>query len=181
MNISLIKVKLKNNIECILRGPSLSDTQAILQSYNQALKETEYLAGIPDLISEEDEELYIKNIIDSEDTWMIVAFHENKVVASASVSGKEGKFAHRATCGLYVLKDYWNLGLGTHLMYWIVNTALTNGYEQVELTVVSENKRAINLYEKFGFQIYGFKPRLIKYNDKYLNGYTMVRFLTFPN
>ena len=36
------------------------------------------------------------------------------------------------------------------------------GYEQLELDVVSENKRAIALYESLGFVEYGRNPRGFK-------------------
>ena len=39
------------------------------------------------------------------------------------------------------------------------------GLEMIELEVVCENKRAIALYEKHGFRIYGTRPHSFKYRD----------------
>lgn len=39
------------------------------------------------------------------------------------------------------------------------------GYEQVELTVASKNKRALGLYHKYGFTVYGTRPHGMKYPD----------------
>ena len=41
----------------------------------------------------------------------------------------------------------------------------SQGYEQVELTVVGGNERALRLYESFGFKEYGRLPNANKYDD----------------
>ena len=38
-------------------------------------------------------------------------------------------------------------------------------YEQLELEVVAENERAIALYNKFGFELYGTRENTFKYRD----------------
>jgi len=47
----------------------------------------------------------------------------------------------------------------------VLNKAKEAGYEQAELEVISENKRAVALYEKFGFVKYGTLPDNMKYSD----------------
>ena len=52
------------------------------------------------------------------------------------------------------------------------------GFEQVELEVVAKNRRALNLYLKYGFTVYGTRPHGIKYADgSYADDYLMVRLL----
>lgn len=48
---------------------------------------------------------------------------------------------------------------------------------QVHLGVWSENKAAIRLYEKLGFEIYGTEPRYLFVNGRYCDEHLMVRFL----
>ena len=52
------------------------------------------------------------------------------------------------------------------------------GYEQIELTVESKNMRAINLYLRKGFTVYGTRPHGMKYADgSYDNDYLMIKML----
>lgn len=47
----------------------------------------------------------------------------------------------------------------------VLKTAKESGFEQAELEVISDNKRAIALYEKLGFRKYGSFPDNMKYAD----------------
>ena len=58
------------------------------------------------------------------------------------------------------------------------NTAKMQHFEQIELEVVSTNRRAIGLYVKYGFQVYGTRPHGIKYPDgSYADDYLMRKVL----
>ena len=64
------------------------------------------------------------------------------------------------------------------MMERLVAFAREAGYEQLELTVESKNIRAINLYLKNGFVVYGTRPHGMKYADgTYENDYLMVKIL----
>lgn len=54
---------------------------------------------------------------------------------------------------------------------------LENGYEKISLSVFSTNKRAINLYKKFGFEIEGVKKKEIKIDEEYVDEILMALFL----
>lgn len=50
--------------------------------------------------------------------------------------------------------------------------------EQLELGVVTQNNRAISMYENLGFEIYGTKKHALKYGDgTYADEYFMCLFL----
>ena len=52
------------------------------------------------------------------------------------------------------------------------------GYEQIERTVESKNRRALGLYHRFGFTVYGTRPHGMKYPDgSYDNDYLMIKML----
>ena len=56
--------------------------------------------------------------------------------------------------------------------------AAQSGYEQIELTVESKNHRALGLYLKYGFMVYGTRPHGMKYPDgSYDNDYLMVKMI----
>ena len=86
---------------------------------------------------------------------------DGRVVATAGVDavGTRDKLRHRAEFGISVLRAYWGLGLGRALTEACIQCAKEAGYEQIELTVVAENERAIALYRKAGFVEFGRNPR----------------------
>ena len=64
------------------------------------------------------------------------------------------------------------------MMERLIAHARQSGFEQIELEVVSTNRRAINLYVKYGFQVFGTRPHGIKYPDgSYANDYMMCKML----
>lgn len=88
------------------------------------------------------------------------------------------KYRHRAGMGISVLKDYWGCGLGSYLMQLAIDQTRTNGFEQLELGVYSDNTRAIHLYEKFGFERCGTMPHAFKLKDgTYRDEIMMVKML----
>ena len=62
-------------------------------------------------------------------------------------------------------KEYWGLGIGSALIELMSEKAVENGYEQMELEVVSSNERAIGLYKKMGFVKTGEIPDAMKFKD----------------
>lgn len=53
---------------------------------------------------------------------------------------------------IYVHQDFQNLGLGTLMMRKAIELARREGLHRIQLTVVADNRRAINVYEKVGFK-----------------------------
>ena len=77
----------------------------------------------------------------------LIALDDAKVVGFVSY----GDFRDPATIAgeifaLYVLKDYYGKGVGQQLMQ-----AALDGYQEILLWVLEDNKRAIAFYEKMGF------------------------------
>ena len=87
------------------------------------------------------------------------------------------KTRHRATVAIALLKEYWNLGIGTRMFEELIRIAEANkNITQMELDFIEGNTRARALYEKMGFRITGVKPNGIRLKDgTMLNEYMMVR------
>lgn len=92
------------------------------------------------------------------------------------------RLRHSGSIGIMVHKDYQNMGIGTALMQAIIDIA-DNWLMliRVELTVFEDNEKAINLYEKFGFQKEGLKRLAGIRKGKYVNEYLMARINTTYN
>ena len=111
---------------------------------------------------------------------MLVAEIDGRIIASADVCshGAKSRVLHRAELGISVRKDYWRQGIGSALMERLISFAKRSGFEQIELTVESKNQRALRLYLKNGFTVYGTRPHGMKYPDgSYDNDYLMIKML----
>ena len=55
---------------------------------------------------------------------------------------------------LIVKKEYRNRGIGTKLLSFLINKAKALGYSEITLGVDCNNRNAMHLYRKKGFEIY---------------------------
>lgn len=162
-------ISLKNGETCVLRSPEVEDAEAMLNYLRKTTAETDYLLRYPEEVTMtiEDEINYIKHVREAPRGVMICAFIGNKLVGNTHLMpvGEVYKISHRATFGIAVLKEAWNLGLGSTLITEILKVAGEAGFELVELEVAGPNHKAIELYKKFGFKIYGTREKGFKFKD----------------
>lgn len=156
-------IQLKNGMECCLRNGVESDGQAVLDNFNLTHGETDYLLSYPDETSFDAvrESQFLKHKAESANEIEILAVIDGVVVGTAGIDavGTKFKIRHRAEFGISVLKKYWGLGIGRALMEACIQCAKEAGYVQLELTVVSDNERAIAMYQKAGFAECGRNPK----------------------
>ncbi len=156
-------ILLKNNKTCCLRHGTESDGPAVLENFNRTHAQTDFLLSYPDENSfdAEQESRFLKEREESEREIEILAVVDGAVVGTAGIEavGAKYKVLHRAEFGISVDQTYWGLGIGRALMDACIECARTAGYAQLELQVVAENKRAIELYEKAGFVEFGRNPK----------------------
>ena len=157
------QIVLKNGNTALLRNAEPSDACAVLENFSLTHAETDYLLTYPDesTFDAEREACFLQRKAESANEIEIIAVADGRVVATAGVDavGTRDKLRHRAEFGISVLRAYWGLGLGRALTEACIQCAKEAGYEQIELTVVAENKRAIALYRKAGFVEFGRNPR----------------------
>jgi diamine N-acetyltransferase len=55
---------------------------------------------------------------------------------------------------LYLREGYKGAGIADHLMHWALATAKAHGFDDMVLSVYSENPRAQKFYQRFGFEKY---------------------------
>ena len=162
------KILLKNGKTAILRSPYVRDAERMLSNIKQACGETEFLSRYPEEwnISVEQEAAWIDKNLASPNDLVIVCAIDGVVVGSCDIMFKTGlKNSHRATVGISILKDYWDLGLGSAMFQELISAAQKRGTEIVELELIKGNDRAQRLYEKFGFRVVAEKPNAFKTKD----------------
>ncbi|ERK16081.1 MAG: GNAT family N-acetyltransferase [Pantoea sp.] len=107
----------------------------------------------------------------------LVACIDGQVVGQLTVSVLEAmRRRHTATIGMGVDPAFHRRGVGSALMAAMVD--LCDNWLQVtriELTVFADNKAAIGLYQKFGFEIEGTARRYAMRNGALVDTHYMAR------
>ena len=108
---------------------------------------------------------------------MLIAEHNNKVIASTSVRLLPYTQNHIASFGIAILKEYRSIGLGRYLMSEILKLTKTKLKPKIiKLGAFSTNKIAISLYKKMGFKIVATIPKQISFNNKLIDEVIMLKF-----
>ncbi|WP_239255791.1 GNAT family N-acetyltransferase [Listeria ilorinensis] len=120
-------------------------------------------------------EYLLKNPVGSK----IVAVMDGKVVG---ILGYKSPIplktnAHVAELDIAVHPDYQRHGIGIQLMTYLKETAPTEGYQKLQLRVLSNNEKAIRFYKKNGFQIEGELKKEFLINGIYIDDIIMSYFL----
>lgn len=162
------EIVLKTGMSAVFRTPDTSDAVAMLSYIKQASSETDFLTRYPEEwdMTVEQEEKWLQSIADSVNNLMITCFIGNRVAGSCQLTFMEGfKMRHRATIGIAILRDYWNLGIGSAMLNELIAAARSRGIQIMELEFIEGNERGRRLYEKFGFRIIGERPNAFMLKD----------------
>ena len=169
---------LKNGRTCTLRSVEPEDAVRVIAYMKIMLSETPFLLRTPEEFdyTPEGEADVLKKRRDDPRALMILAEADGEIVGLSDVTplGVRSRTLHRAVLGISVRRDHWRLGIGSAMMERLISHAEKAGFEQIELEAVSANHRAIGLYIKYGFQVYGTRPHGLKYPDgSYADDYLM--------
>jgi len=169
MKFNPIQRKDKFGRKIILRSAETSDAAALIDYLRITTGETPYLIREPEevTITLEQEKQFIENKINAERELMLVATIDGKHVGNCSLMSiaPYKRYKHRCEIAIALYQEYCGCGIGKVMMQTVLDVAPNLGYEQAELEVISNNKGAIELYKKLGFEKYGSFPNNIKYSD----------------
>ena len=173
-------VPLKDGKTVVLRSPRpTEDAVAMIDFMKITGAETPYLMYEVGEFSftVEKETAFLQNKVDSDSKMMIVAEGNGQIAGNCAFKGKTAQRArHRCDLAIALYQEYCSLGIGTALLTALLDEAKRHGYEQAELDVIAANERAIGLYKKLGFEIYGTRPHDLKYMDgTYADAHMMVK------
>lgn len=158
-----------NGHETLLRNAKSEDAQMMIDYLRTVCGETRFLMREADevMLTSEQEISFIEEHNKAARDLLILAFIDGEYAGNCSYEAKSGsrRNAHRAGMGIALFQKYTGMGLGRVLMDRMIKYAKENGFEQMELTVVSNNERALQLYKSFGFEECGRMPNSNKYDD----------------
>lgn len=161
---------LKNGVTAVLKTPGTADAEMLLNSIKTSSGETNFLSRCVDDwegFTVADEEKWISNARESDSTLIIACYVDGKIVGNGNINFfSDLKTLHRAVIGIAVMKDFWNLGIGSAMFGELIEAAKKHkGTEILELEYLGGNERGKALYEKFGFKTVAVKPKICKLKD----------------
>jgi len=162
-------IKLRNGKIVFLRSAKGADAKGVIDIFNLTHKESDFLYTYPEenYLTVEEETDFLNKSYESDNSIEIIAIIDGKVVGSGGISPIDNKFKvrHRAEFGIAVQKQLWGCGIGGAILAGCIECAKKAGYEQLELSVVAENVRALTMYRSRGFVEIGRNPK--GYKTKY--------------
>ena len=180
MEFGDISIKDKLGRTVILRNARPEDSAALIDYLKTTSAETPYLIREPEeiTITEEQENKFIQAKIDAERELMLVGFIDGKHIGNCSLMSiaPYKRYSHRCDVAIALYKEFCGCGIGKAMLQTVLDVAKNIGYEQAELEVMAENKDAIAMYEKLGFEKFGTFPDNMKYADgSYMDAYWMMK------
>ena len=125
------------------------------------------------------QELFFEKQLKSKakDSFMFGAFNLDRCIGLCGfLRESRSRTAHRGeVIQMFVHPDHHGSGIGKKLLVSAIDKGWQiEGIEQIALSVVSSNVRAIEFYRNFGFAVYGELKNCFKLNGKYLNQTFMI-------
>lgn len=148
-----------------------SDAEKILEYCKLVGSESDNLTfgaeGITSMTVEK-ESAYLGSILNSDSQLYLVAEDSGEIVGTAVFSAfAKPRLAHRGEISISVRKNMWGQHIGSQFMERIIDFARSNKkIEIISLEVRSDNRRAISLYKKFGFETVGTFDGFMKINGE---------------
>jgi L-phenylalanine/L-methionine N-acetyltransferase len=155
-----------------LRRREKSDCQALFELFKQPLCQQGLISDA--FASPAHFQSWIDNA--GPDILDIVATGETAVIGYAGLFlGRENR-GHVGSLSLFVHDEFHSRGIGGLLMQGIlaVADAMTQ-LRRIELFVVCDNQRAVDLYRRFGFEIEGRHDCFARRKHNFVDVYTMSR------
>lgn len=161
-------------MDIIIRAVKISDASDINEMRIQDGVRENTLGLITETVMKS--ESFLKNL--DADSHLLVAEVQEKVVGVAGLNVmKNPRMRHSASLGISIRKEYQGQGVGRKLMEKLLDLA-DNWLMliRVELGVLEDNEKAMNLYKSLGFEVEGKKKYAIVRNGNYVDEYLMARY-----
>ena len=170
--MEVVTYKLKDGRTVLIREFQMKDKESLIEMY-EALSDEAVRWGMLPYTRERIEKGWLSNL---HDLIIIVAIYNSKIVGHAQIF----KHPHPRRKGIgdlivYIHQDFRNVALGTAMLTKLIELAKKEGLHRIGLRVIADNKRAVHLYQKFGFKIEGLTKEAYfgedgKYHDELVMG-----------
>ena len=152
-------VTAKDGREVVIRSIVPSDikrAKEFADCLNSVVAEGIYIIFNKKCTTEEEKEWIKKAIVRvRDDHFTFIVECGGKIVGTATIAREIGTMSHVAAAGMMIRKGYREIGIGSRLMQTMIDTAKLMKVKLIKLDVFATNKRAWNMYKKFGFKQVG--------------------------
>ena len=148
------EIQLKDGTRATLRRLRESDAEQVCGMLPKAHIESDFLNYMPgefDWTAERERE-FIREHEKHAHSILLCAHRDTELLALCGARQTPfRRFAHQAEIGITVFKANWGIGLGRHMMEFLVAWSRAEGLRKLTLRVFEDNVHAIGLYRSLGF------------------------------
>lgn len=170
----------KDGRQVVLRTPRWEDLDDLLKLINSLVQEKANIVR-DQKVSRDDEIDWLAGALsrlEREEEIYLVAEVDGRVVANSELSRKTGGYGqHVGGIGIAIEKRFRDVGVGTEMMKALIEEARAIGLKVLTLTAFANNKRAIHVYKKLGFEETGKIPERFFKGGKYIDELVMTKIL----
>ena len=159
-----------------IRDAATTDAQTLLELMRTIDSQTDYMLFEEEerSSSAERQERVLESVEKNPRLNLLVAEEEGVLLGYLALTQLEqSRVRHCAKLVCGVTQSAWGKGIGGRLMIAGIERAKALEVTRIELTVVTDNKRATNLYEKHGFKVEGVRRGSLRVQDRFYDEYYM--------
>ena len=152
------------------RPVRLEDAGKLLAFKKQIYDESPFLSRSSEeyAVDIKGEQASIETILATENALTYLAIENDEIVGCLNIRPYGlSRQKHAASIGVSVKKDYWAQGIGRALMKKAISFFEASALHRLELTVVKDNVRAVDLYKSLGFKEEGLLKDLQQVDGEY--------------
>jgi RimJ/RimL family protein N-acetyltransferase len=160
----------------VFRQVTEDDARDLMELNKQLDIDSEYMLYEPNerSVTEEQQTMMIKNMLNSANSTIFVGVDDGKLVGHLTVlGGGTNRIRHRAHIVIGIINAYTGRGIGSRLFEAVEHWRTSTDLSRLELTVMTHNERAIQLYKRLGFEIEGIKQNSMRINNRFVDEYYM--------
>ncbi|MGG4395223.1 GNAT family N-acetyltransferase [Paenibacillus thiaminolyticus] len=164
-----------------IRKAEVKDAQAFIDFCAYLDQETKFMLYEPGErgLTLEDQARRFASLYESDESIMLLAVTDQGGIAgfAAGIGSSLKRSRHAVSVVIGIRQHYSGQGLGSRLMEEVEHWADAAGKHRLQLTVMTHNERAIQLYTKRGFRIEGTLNRSLRVDDQFVDEYMMAKLI----
>lgn len=165
----------------LIREIKLEDAEGFVSLVKEVEEDTDFMmmeAGERRISAEQQRKRIEQMKSGGNSTILLAEGEDGKLVGYLIVVGGDAKrVLHRGYLVIGILKEFRGQGIGTKLFSHLDEWAKEHYISRLELTVVTQNKMAVALYKKSGFEIEGIKRNSLLIDNVFYDEYYMAKLI----
>ncbi len=169
----------KDGIDFRLRPADSSDAEAIAANIQAVCDEQVYLYSDTFVLTNAWRQSLACSVDESGGHLLVVAQVGQTVVGHLRLFSEwyGAKGRHVGEIGLALIEPWRERGIGSAMMDYAFEWAEHAGFQKLTASVIATNRRALNLFAKFGFVQEGCRAQQLNVSGKYVDEILLGRFL----